>query len=184
MILSCNSCGKKFVVPDNAITQTGRLVQCSACGNKWKQFPIKEKKEEVKKTTPGNKQTSLKTKKPTKSTKPAIPKKQIKTKKRAIKKAREIDLYSPEYLAKKHGIKIGGTDEKVSKSSKVSNKVSFGFYSSLLLFLVLTIFISRALYFSQGFIIELFPVTEFYLNYFFENIRNIFEIWKSLITSY
>ena len=40
MILSCNSCGKKFVVPDNAITEAGRLVQCSACGNKWKQFPI------------------------------------------------------------------------------------------------------------------------------------------------
>ena len=47
MILSCNSCGKKFVVPDNAITEAGRLVQCSACGNKWKQFPvgIAEKKE-------------------------------------------------------------------------------------------------------------------------------------------
>ena len=40
MILSCNSCGKKFVVPDNAITEAGRLVQCSACGNKWKQFPV------------------------------------------------------------------------------------------------------------------------------------------------
>ena len=181
MILSCNSCGKKFVVPDNAITQAGRLVQCSACGNKWKQFPIKEKKEEVKKTTSENKPTSLKTKKPKK---PAIPKKQIRTKKRTVKKAREIDLYSPEYLAKKHGIKIGGDDEKVLKSSKVNNKVSFGFYSSLLLFLVLTIFISRALYFSQDFIIELFPVAEFYLNYFFENIRNIFEIWKSLIISY
>ena len=42
MILSCNSCGKKFVVPDNAISAAGRLVQCSSCGNKWKQFPIKE----------------------------------------------------------------------------------------------------------------------------------------------
>ena len=41
MILSCNSCEKKFVVPDNAITASGRLVQCSSCGNKWKQFPIK-----------------------------------------------------------------------------------------------------------------------------------------------
>ena len=41
MILSCNSCEKKFVVPDNAIGISGRLVQCSACGNKWKQFPIK-----------------------------------------------------------------------------------------------------------------------------------------------
>ena len=46
MILSCNSCGKKFVVPDNAISETGRLVQCSACGNKWKQFPIKNSKKE------------------------------------------------------------------------------------------------------------------------------------------
>ena len=41
MILTCNSCGKKFVVPDNAITASGRMVQCGSCGNKWKQFPIK-----------------------------------------------------------------------------------------------------------------------------------------------
>ena len=40
MILRCNSCGKKFVVPDKAITENGRLVQCGSCGNKWKQFPI------------------------------------------------------------------------------------------------------------------------------------------------
>ena len=40
MILSCNSCGKKFVVPDSAITASGRTVQCGSCGNKWKQFPI------------------------------------------------------------------------------------------------------------------------------------------------
>ena len=39
MILTCNSCGKKFVVPDNAIIATGRMVQCGSCGNKWKQFP-------------------------------------------------------------------------------------------------------------------------------------------------
>ncbi len=42
MILTCNSCGKKFVVPDNAITASGRMVQCGSCGNKWKQFPLEE----------------------------------------------------------------------------------------------------------------------------------------------
>ena len=42
MILTCNSCGKKFVVPDSAITASGRMVQCGSCGNKWKQFPVKE----------------------------------------------------------------------------------------------------------------------------------------------
>ena len=41
MIIQCNSCQKSFVVPDNAITSSGRLVQCSECGNKWTQFPIK-----------------------------------------------------------------------------------------------------------------------------------------------
>ena len=46
MILSCNSCGKKFVVPDSAITSAGRTVQCGSCGNKWKQFPINENQKE------------------------------------------------------------------------------------------------------------------------------------------
>ena len=46
MILTCNSCGKKFVVPDNAITASGRMVQCGSCGNKWRQYPV----DEVKKT--------------------------------------------------------------------------------------------------------------------------------------
>ena len=43
MILECKSCQKKFIVPDNAITNAGRLVQCSSCGNKWTQFPIRKK---------------------------------------------------------------------------------------------------------------------------------------------
>ena len=175
MILSCNSCGKKFVVPDNAITKAGRLVQCSACGNKWKQFPvgIAEKKEVISK--PAIKQTITKrvtTKKP-KSIKRKVP-----------KKTREINLYSPEYLAKKHGIKIKDSEPKVSKGTVVKDKVSFGFYSSLLVFLVFVVFFSRALYFAQSYIITLFPITEFYLSYFFESIKNIFEIWKNLIANY
>ena len=170
MILTCNSCNKKFVVPDSAITEAGRTVQCGACGNKWKQFPIKSKNEQVKA--------------------PKSPSKRIisrpKTiKKKVQKKTREISLYSPEYLAKKHGIKISDTDIKVSKSSKVKEKetVSFGFYSSLLVFIVIIIFISRSLYFSQSFLINMFPNLEFYLNYFFENIKNVFEIWKNLVSN-
>ena len=42
MIISCNSCEKKFVVPDQAITLEGRIVQCGSCGNKWRQFPLKK----------------------------------------------------------------------------------------------------------------------------------------------
>ena len=89
-------------------------------------------------------------------------------------------MYSPEYLAKKHGIKLNEINDKpVTK-----NKVSLGFYSSLIIFLVFAIAFSRTLYFFQNFIITKFPFTEFYLKYFFENIKNLFEIWKDLISTY
>ena len=175
MILSCNSCGKKFIVPDNAITPAGRLVQCSACGNKWKQFPIKKDEKEVAISKSAIKRNIAK---------PIASKKPTRSKRRVAKKTREINLYSPEYLAKKHGIKIKVTEPKDSKKSVNKEKVSFGFYSSLLVFFVFVIFFSRSLYFAQTFIISLIPSSEFYLSYFFENMRNIFEIWKSLIANY
>ena len=76
-----------------------------------------------------------------------------------------------------------GDSQKV-KSFNSKNKVSLGFYGSLLVFLVFVIFFSRSLYFAQDIIVRLFPNSEFYLNYFFENMRNIFDIWKSLISNY
>ena len=69
-------------------------------------------------------------------------------------------------------------------SKKEKGKVSFGFYSSLIVFIFFVITLSRILYFSQEFIITNIPASEYYLNYFFESIRNIFEIWKNLITNY
>ena len=173
MILNCNSCGKKFVVPDNAITSSGRLVQCGSCGNKWKQFPAKEVKQSQ--SVPIKQKTLSKTRK-------ILPIKQEtkKNKRKTIRKPREIDLYSPEYLAKKHGIKLNDS----VKISSPTNKVSFGFYNSFILFLLIIIVLSRGLYFFQDFVIQKLPFTEFYINYFFESIKNMFEIWKNLISSY
>ena len=172
MILTCNSCEKKFVVPDSAITTSGRMVQCGSCGNKWKQFPVG--KPEIKKSISNIKPIG------------EIKQKPRKVKKNAPKKPREISLYSPEYLAKKHGIKINDTDLKktVSKIEKNKDKISFGFYNSLLLFLLVIIVLSRGLYFFQDFVVQNLPITEFYIDYFFESIKNLFEIWKSLISSY
>ena len=93
-------------------------------------------------------------------------------------------MYSPEYLAKKHGIRINDTQSVKNISKKEKGKVSFGFYNSLILFIFLTIFLSRILYFAQDFIINKFPMTEFYLNYFFESVRNIFEIVRDLLIIY
>ena len=170
MIINCNSCEKKFVVPDKAITSDGRVVQCGSCGNKWRQYPKKEEKIPSIKTK--------KNKRIEKISETKIPK----SKKKISKKKREIDLYSPEYLAKKHGINLNETNYKSKPFAK--DKVSFGFYSSLIILLVFVIIFSRILYFFQDFIITKLPFTEIYLKYFFESIRNLFEIWKNLISNY
>ena len=173
MILTCNSCSKKFVVPDSAITASGRTVQCGSCGNKWKQFP---EKVDIKIQSVSNtrKIVSKPQKIQQKTQKPKKPKKS------GVRKSREIDLYSPEYLEKKHGIKLSQNVKTISSSTKVS----FGFYNSLLLFLILIIVFSRGLYFFQDFVVQKLPFTEFYIDYFFESIRNIFELWKNLISNY
>ena len=170
MILRCNSCEKKFVVPDQAITSEGRIVQCGSCGNKWKQYPIEKT---INKITPDKKINNNKT--ATTSITPKI-------KKKKIKKTREINLYSPEYLAKKHGITLNNVN--TNNRSNSNKKVSFGFYNSLILFIFIFITLSRILYFLQDFIVLKLPFVEFYLDYFFESIKNIFEICKNLISSY
>jgi len=174
MILSCNSCEKKFVVPDQAISVAGRLVQCSACGNKWKQFPVDNKKKNIVSNLKINNKEISKI--------PKIPKISKPKKKSAKKKTREINLYSPEYLAKKHGINLNDGKKEYNENS--NKKTSFGFYNSVLILIFFSIFFSRSLYFFRDFIVERFPVTEFYLDYFFESIKNIFEIIKSLIINY
>ena len=171
MILSCNSCDKKFVVPDNAIGANGRLVQCSSCGNKWTQFPINNEtkpKKEISKI----KSTTKKIKSPTKITKK-------KTKKRT-----GPDLYSPEYLAKKHGIKIDEKPTVKNKLTKDKTKTSFGFYSFLIVSTIIAISFLRLLYFAQEMIVEKFPVSEIYINYLFESIRNIKEIIQNFLAGY
>ena len=177
MIITCNCGEKKFTLPDNSIPTTGRMVQCGFCGLKWKQFPVGD----VEKT-----QSIARPKKVVSRPQPIQQKiqKPKKIKRTVPKKTREISLYSPEYLAKKHGIKLDETQTKKSIGKIGKEKVSFGFYNSLIIFIFLAVAISRILYFSQGFIISYFPGTEYYLEYFFESIRNIFEIWKNLVTNY
>ena len=171
MILSCNSCNKKFVVPDNAITSSGRLVQCSACGNKWKQFPIKNQSEINDQAVNLNETT----KKNIKFAKVKIQK---------IKKKKGPNLYSPEYLAKKHGIKINEESSFKQKKSNINIKEHFGFYNSLLVFLIITIFFLRTLYFAQTSIVEHFPATKIYIDYMFETIKNIKEISMNFFSKY
>ena len=160
---------KKFVVPDQAISQIGRIVQCGSCGNKWRQFPSNNEKKIIRATNENKKNV--------------IKKNKI-YKKRSTKKKREIELYSPEYLAKKHGIHLNNINTKDSINNKASKKISFDFFSSFLIFIIFLITALRLTYFFQDTLINLFPVAEIYLNILFENTNNIFQIWKDLIANY
>ena len=177
MIITCNCGEKKFTLPDNSIPAAGRMVQCGFCGLKWKQFPVGD----VEKT-----QSIARPKKVVSRPQPVQQKiqKPKKIKRNAPKKPREISLYSPEYLAKKHGIKINDSQPIKKISDRKKERVSFGFYYSLIVFIVSVIALTRILYFSQEFIISNIPASEYYLSYLFESVRNIFEIWKNLIAKY
>ena len=174
MILSCNSCEKKFVVPDGAISVAGRLVQCSSCGNKWTQFPINQELEDKQK--PSNIKPSSK--------KIKIPSKVIR--KKRIKKTGP-NLYSPEYLEKKHGLTINTNNTKPSSEKKNKNNklaISFGFYNFFIVSVIFIITTLRLLYFMQDIIIDQIPVSEAYIGYLFESLKNIKEIIQNFIIRY
>ena len=95
---------KNLLFQINAITQIGRMVQCGSCGNKWRQFPSNNEKKIIRATNENKKNV--------------IKKNKI-YKKRSTKKKREIELYSPEYLAKKHGINLNNINTKNSINNKL-----------------------------------------------------------------
>mgnify|MGYP006160416893 FL=1 len=167
MLVNCNSCQKKFNVPDSAITQAGRLLQCGSCGNKWTQYPIKPKfieEEKSKKLTPSVKPNKLKEFN-----------KKDKVKTSVKKKKREINLYSEEYLKKKHGLVIKDKiDNKITK--KYSNSLNFFNYLIILIIFIIAFF--GILNLTRDFIIAGYPFTENYINSLFE----IFEILKTTIS--
>ena len=104
MIIQCKSCDKKFNVPDAAITASGRLVQCSSCGNKWTQYPIKTKPAPSKVYTTPKKVGPVKNKINKKKTSP-VP-------------------YSKEYMQQKWGTSVQSyaVQKGLSKSPKVLPK--------------------------------------------------------------
>ena len=170
MIIQCESCQKKFVVPDSAVTAKGRLVQCSSCGNKWTQYPIKRKSPKIANVKNITKQSKQKVKR---------------------KKTSGIDVYSAEYLQKKHGIKIidpssSNLKTKGSNQNKIGKKgsVSFGFFNYLITISILSIFFVGILNFERSRLSRKFPFLEPYIEGFFETLNNFKIIFIDFITSY
>tara|TARA_B100000029_G_scaffold201107_1_gene199334 strand:- start:2224 stop:2745 length:522 start_codon:yes stop_codon:yes gene_type:complete len=171
MIIQCTSCEKKFNVPDSAITAAGRLVQCSSCGNKWTQYPIK-----VKPVTAKSVSAPIKT----------TPKKKINKKKNPVP-------YSKEYMQEKWGTSIQsyalekGLSKKRTKKQKVQKqkilketKVGFGFFNYIITYSILFTFLVGILNFERGRLARKFPFLEPYIDHFFESL----EIFKVLILDF
>ena len=167
MIIECTACKKKFSVPSAAITANGRLVQCSSCGNKWTQYPIKTKTDKPK--------TSL-------------PTKTISPKKIQAKKSSPIP-YSEEYMKQKWGTSVQdyalekGLSKKVKKISQ-KNKLQkqkpikrierprFGFFNYIITLSILSIFFVGVLSSVRSTLTSKFPMIEPYIDHFFETINN------------
>ena len=168
MIIKCSSCETSFVVPDEASTSSGRLVQCSACGNKWTQYPVqkkteKEKNRQIKKKITTNKQKKRKNKK------------------------NDISTFSQEYLNKKYGIYIKEPlkNNKQIKQEKIKSKsLGFGFYGILLLILIFFTTFLGILNLTKEILIFNFPYLENYINYFYETINNLSIIIKDFFNYY
>ena len=170
MIIQCNSCEKKFTVPDSAITAKGRLVQCSSCGNQWTKYPIIQNLEKTKeKMSKANK----------------LPKQKK-------KKTKNIDVYSEEYFQKKHGIKIidpSSANNRLNKNkskSKLGKKINigFGFYKYLITFIVFLLTILGLLNLTKDIIVYNYPFLEIYINYFYETLNNLNLIISDIVSNY
>ena len=156
MLVNCNSCQKKFSVPDSAITEKGRLLQCGSCGSKWTQYPVKEKSvENIKKII------TVKKKQPSNLNK-------IKTS--VKKRKREISLYSEEYLKKKYGLTIKNPS---NGQDKKQNKSNFSFYNYLITISIFTITFFGILNLTKDVIIESYPAIIPYIDYLYENIDTL-----------
>ena len=156
MLVTCNSCEKKFTVPDSAISESGRLLQCGSCGNKWTQYPIKEKQtKEIKKSLTIEKKQ---------------PPKEKKNKNPVKKKKREINLYSEEYLKKKHGLEIKDSSNNVKvKKNKVTTS-STNFLSYLITTTIFIFAFFGVLNLTKDLIILNYPSTEILINSLYETI--------------
>jgi predicted Zn finger-like uncharacterized protein len=157
MLVNCNSCQKKFSVPNEAITKSGRLVQCGSCGEKWTQYPVEDL--------------------------PVIKKKITKEKTSSKKIKPKLNLYSPEYLQKKHGLIIKEAKNQLNKKmSRIKKKGEFfGFYSYVIILLIFFVTLFGVLNLTKEIIILNFPSSEIYIGYLYESIIIIKTFLNELI---
>ena len=149
MIISCDNCNKKFEVDDSLIPEAGRLLQCSSCLHKWHFVPKKKKKKDkiIKKDE----------------------KEEIVIEKIFDEPAKEVNDEIEEDTLITEDIKES-YEKNINKSKK--NK-SIPFINILLVLIITFIAILTVVETFKFQIIDFYPELEFYLNSFYETIKDI-----------
>ena len=158
MIITCTKCEKRFVVPDNAIPSEGRVVQCSACSNKWKQLPVEESETPIK----------------------AQP---ISVKKKRTKKRKMSAPYSKDYMKQKWGTAVQDYAQKEGLTKKPTRKKSpkdvegsgFSFFYFIIIVSIILLSFIGVLKFAESTIITQFPFLEPYISYFSDVLNNFLD---------
>ena len=202
MIIECKNCSKKFIVNEEDLPSSGRMVQCGNCSTQWLQKPTST-------TTPESTAT------PESTTTP-----EITTKKENL--ATEIYLASDgknyKFLGGQWGLvlpsgksgrlakknialelnKLAGRKvhkKPIKKKSKNLNeenedfsafqsKKSVGIFSSLIVLIMFVVAIILLLDTFKNQIIPFWPTLDNYLTYIFETSNNIYIITKDLFNNY
>ena len=214
MIIQCQNCSRKFIVKDNDIPETGRMVQCGYCSSNWHQMPVS-----IKKTTS----------KPLKVTKPIaeidespsvdkikasdgktykflgsqwaelLPsgKTGLFARKKISRELDEITGRKEKKITKKRQKKItevdpsGGIDNEKQPPDIYKPKEGLGFFGYIFLLIIIGFSIVGILRTFEDDLLNYFPEAEYIyelldiqLEYLAESVRNIIILINDLINSY
>ena len=110
-----------------------------------------------------------------------IVKKSVSAKKTSKSRKREVDLYSEEYLKKKHGLVIKDAISTDNYNSKRKSNTGIGFYGNVIILIIFLITIFGILDLNKYLVINKFPFLETYINYLYDSLEIIKISISSLI---
>ncbi len=216
MIIQCKSCSRKFVVKDADIPTEGRMVQCGYCSVTWQQMPatspIKKSEKKIKKTIsttspdespsidsikasdgktykflgsqwaellPSGKTGLFARKKISQELDEITGRKEKRTIKKSKKRIEDVDPSSESFQNEKRQMDIN------------KSKQGLGFFSYILLLIIVGFSIVGVLKTFENDLINIFPDIEYFyklldqqLVYLSETVKNIIVIIKDLTNSY
>ena len=161
MIISCENCSKKFEIDDNLIPSTGRLLQCGSCSHKWHYKP----KQEQKFIKVINEKDFEKNQ-------------DFQNKNEIINDTVEISIKKNQSILEEN---LKNNTEKSKNSEDQINLKKISYFNYLLVMIISFVSILIILDTFNYQLVKFFPKLNFYLDSFYETLRDISLFFKDLI---